>query len=65
MLESYGVYNPFSGVTNNQAESFNAVLKQIQRWREVPIDSIVLALYNLQAYYNNEIQRGFAGNTSI
>ena len=65
MLEPYGVYNPFSGVTNNQAESFNAVLKRIQRWREVPIDSIVLAVYNLQAYYHNEIQRGFAGSTSI
>ena len=40
------------------AASFNAVLKRIQRWREV---IIVLALYNLQACYNNEIGRGFAG----
>lgn len=55
------VYHPFTGVTNNQSESFNATLKRLQRWREVPVDSIVLSLYHLQAYYHNEIQRGFAG----
>ena len=43
------------------AESFNATLKRLQRWKEVPIDSIVLALYNLQCYHFNEIQRGFSG----
>ena len=42
------VYHPFTGVTNNQSESFNATLKRLQRWR-------------VQAYYHNEIQRGFAG----
>ena len=51
VLQQYNVYNPFSGVTNNQAESF------FQRWKKV----IVLALYNLQAYYNNEIGGGFEG----
>ena len=56
---------PFTGVTNNQSESFNATLKRIQRWREVPIDSIVLSLYHLQAYYYNEIMRGLAGNFII
>lgn len=56
------VYQPYTGVTNNQSESFNATLKRIQKWREVPIDAIILALYHLQAYYYNEMQRGLAGN---
>ena len=48
MLEDLNVYHPYSGVTNNQSESFNATLKRLQRWREVPIDTIVLSLYHLQ-----------------
>ena len=56
-----GVYSPYSGVASNLSEAFNAVLKRLQNWREVPIDAIVLALYYLQALYSNEIQRGFAG----
>ena len=43
------------------AESFNATLKRLQGWKEVPVDSIVLTLYNLQCYHFNEIQRGFSG----
>jgi hypothetical protein len=65
VLESMDLYHPYTGVTNNQSESFNAVLKRLQRWREVPVDSIILSLYHLQAYYHNEIQRGFAGLFSL
>lgn len=61
VLESLNVYHPLTGVTTNQSESFNSTLKRLQRWHEVPIDSIVLTLYHLQAYYYNEIQRGLAG----
>jgi hypothetical protein len=61
VLEPLKIYQPFTGVTNNQSESFNAVLKRLQRWREAPVDSIILSLYYLQAFYHNEIQRGFAG----
>ena len=63
VLESLNVYQPFSGVTNNQSESFNTTIKRLQHWREVPVDSIVLALYHLQAFFHNEIQRGLAGLT--
>ena len=28
-IESYGVYCPYSGVTNNQAEGINFVIKQL------------------------------------
>lgn len=65
MLEDLNVYHPFTGVTNNQSESFNSTLKRLQRCREVPVDSVVLTLYHLQAYYHNEIQRGFAGATGL
>ncbi len=59
------MYDPFSGVTNNQSESFNATLKRLQKWHEVPIDTIILSLYHNQAFYYNEIQRGLAGNEII
>jgi len=39
ILESVRAYNPLSGVTTNQCEGFNTVLKQYQRWKEVPVDS--------------------------
>ena len=55
MLEDLEVYNPFSGVTTNQSESFNATMKCLQSWREVPVDAI------LQAFYYNEGQRGLCG----
>ena len=57
-IESLGVYSSFSGVTNNQAEGINFVLKQLQQWKEAPIDCMVLALNYLQGYYASEIACG-------
>ena len=57
-LESLYLYNPYSGITNNQSEGFNTVMKEFQAWKEAPVDSFVLALILL---YSNEIQRGLAG----
>lgn len=77
VLEDHHIYNPYSGVTNNQSESLNKlvhyindnfvnfyvsrVIKELQEWKEAPIDCMVLALYLLQAFYFNEIRRGMAG----
>ena len=61
ILESLQVYHPYSGVTNNQSEGFNRVMKDLQGWKEAPLDCVVLSLYLLQAYYTNEIKRGLAG----
>ncbi len=47
-LESYHLYNPVSGITNNQSESFNAVLKRLQARKEIPVDTAVLSMYHLQ-----------------
>ena len=54
-ISSYGVYSPYSGVTNNQAEGINLVFKQLQQWKEAPIDCMV---NYLQGYYASEIARG-------
>ena len=61
ILEPLGVYNGYSGVTTNQSEGFNTLLKNLTERKESSIDSLVLALYYLQCYYSNEIQRGLAG----
>ena len=60
-IEPCGVYNPFSGVTNNQAEGFNHVLKSLQEWKEAPVDCLALSLHYLQGYYLHEIERGKQG----
>lgn len=61
VLEKLRCYNPYSSVTNNISESLNKVIKDLQLWKEVPVDCMILALYQLQAYYLNEIHREFAG----
>ena len=67
LLEPLGVYNRYSGITTNQSEGFNTVLKHLQQWKEAPVDSILLCLYQLQTYYYNEIQRGLcqSGNYNL
>lgn len=61
ILEDAGVYSPLSGITTNQSEGFNCVMKRLQSWREIPVDAAVMALYHLQAFYFNESQRGLSG----
>ena len=60
-IEPCGVYNPFSGVTNNQAEGFNHVLKRLQEWKVAPVDCLALSLHYLQGYYLHKIERGKQG----
>ena len=59
VLEQNNIYNPYSGITNNAAESFNAVIKRLMEWKEAPADTISLCFYYLQNYYLKEIYRGF------
>ena len=51
-------YNPYSSITNNQAEGLNHVLKSLHDWREVSVDCLMLSFYYLQGYYLSEICRG-------
>ena len=50
------VYYPFSGITNNVAESINAVRKKLREWKEAPIDGILINYY-LLSFYKLEIPR--------
>lgn len=61
ILEPLGVYNGYSGVTTNQSEGFNTLIKQLVLRKEKTPDSLALALYYLQCYFKNEVQRGLAG----
>jgi len=53
-------YN-FSGITNNLSESYNAVLKQENEWKELPVNMLVLGSHFLQTFEHFEIMRGMAG----
>ncbi len=61
VLEAFHIYNSYSRDTNNQSEGFNRVMKDLQGWKEAPLDCVVLALFLLQAHYTNEIKRGLSG----
>ncbi len=37
------------------------VLKEIQNWKEAPLDCMILSLYQLQTFYFKEINRDTAG----
>jgi len=53
------VYNELSGITTNQSEGFNTLLKHYGNWKEAPVDALILGLFKLQVFYYNEIQRGY------
>ena len=56
-LKGAGVLRAESGVTNNPSESMNAVLHRLQKWKNVPLDVIVVSMYHLCAFYKREIER--------
>ena len=47
-MERTGFYDPYSGVTNNAAESFNKVLKWMNDYKKMPIDIMILSLFYAQ-----------------
>ncbi|CAC5363339.1 unnamed protein product [Mytilus coruscus] len=62
IIEKYpNLYDPFFGLTNNSCESMNAVIKRLNKFKELPVDCFVLSMFYLQTYYTTEIQRGLAG----
>jgi len=48
----------FNEVTTNQSESFNALLKRLQEWKEAPVDVMAMTLYRLTQYNVAEVIRG-------
>jgi hypothetical protein len=48
-------------VTNNRAESMNALLKRFVDWKESQVDRMILALEEISASFYSEILRGRYG----
>lgn len=62
VIEEYpGMFDPYSGITNNLSESMNAVLKRENDWKELPVDLLALGFYYIQNFENYEILRGRSG----
>ncbi|CAC5425346.1 unnamed protein product [Mytilus coruscus] len=62
LIEKYpGMFDPYSGITNNLSESMNAVLKRENDWKELPVDLLALGFYYIQNFENYEILRGRSG----
>lgn len=59
LLEKFGLYNPYSGVTNNASESLNAKLKRLLDWKEKGVDTAILYLYYWQGNDLHDIMSGF------
>ena len=52
--EPWNIHNPNAWVTNNAAESLNAVIKRLLDWKGIPIDCICLSLI---IYRHSTLQR--------
>ena len=62
VIEEYpGMFDPYSGITNNLLESMNVVLKRENDWKELPVDLLALGFYYIQNFENYEILRGRSG----
>ena len=61
ILEGTGFYDPYSGITNNASESFNKVLKWMNDYKKMPMDMMILSLFNAQNAAYTEVLRGRAG----
>jgi len=49
------------GVTTNNSESMNAVIKRFQDFKEVPVDKVVYAMFRLQVAYGMRINKSLRG----
>ena len=54
-FQHLNIINTYNGITNNGSESLNCVLKRLMNWREVPIDTLLLALDQLQAHFQYQV----------
>ena len=54
-------FDPYSGITQNQSESMNKLLKSLNKWKEAPADVAILSFLRLHQYYIKVISRGRAG----
>jgi hypothetical protein len=56
VIEEYpGMFDPYSGITNNLSESMNDVLKRENDWKELPVNLLALGsmpIYPLQRVFD-------------
>ena len=60
-------FDPYSGITQNQSESMNKLLKSLNKWKEAPVDVVILSFLRLHQYYIKEIyiERAGLGNYTL
>ena len=61
VIDDFVTFDQKYGVTSNMSEGFNWLLKDLNNWKELPVDSMVLSFRFLQNYYRKEISRGKVG----
>ena len=54
-------FDLYSGITQNQSESMNKLLRSLNKWKEAPVDFVILSFLRLHQYYIKEISRGRTG----
>jgi hypothetical protein len=52
------LFNEYTGITTNQAEGMNNLIKALTDRKELSLDMICLSLYQLTIHYCNSIKRG-------
>ena len=51
VIEEYpGMFDPYSGITNNLSESMNDVLKRENDWKELPVNLLALGSMPITLY---------------
>lgn len=67
VLEKVGLYDPYSGITQNYSEGVNNLLHIVAEYKELPIDVCILVFQQLSISFWNEIMKGFSleGNYSL
>jgi len=60
-IQDYCNVDQNNGITTNQSEGFNFLIKDFQNWKEVPLDCLLMSLKLIQGFYLEEIRRGKAG----
>ena len=42
------------------SEGFNTVMRRLNEWKEAPLDTALLSMYQLKGYFINAIRLGYA-----
>ena len=51
-------YDEVNGLTTNQSKGFNFLLKDVQNWKEVSIDCLLMSVKLVQGFNEEECRHG-------